>query len=215
VTGLSSGVIDIAAGPTHNCALMITGGVKCWGAQGLGLVLGSDYDQSPYYSPVDVKGLSSGAVAIAAGKFYTCALMKDSGVKCWGASGSSGVLGDGTKTDRRYPIDVVELGQPVIYIDANQYSVCVLLQDGSIKCWGLNLIQSQITEYSFSLPTTQEGFTKKITRFSVGLVHACAVMEDSTVMCWGDNSNGQLGLGARDGTSSHVPTVVLCPDYGE
>jgi alpha-tubulin suppressor-like RCC1 family protein len=215
VTGLSSGVIDIAAGPTHNCALMITGGVKCWGAQGLGLVLGSDYDPSPYYSPVDVKGLSSGAVAIAAGKFYTCALMKDSGVKCWGASGSSGVLGDGTKTDRRYPIDVVELGQPVIYIDANQYSVCVLLQDGSIKCWGLNLIQSQITEYSFSLPTTQEGFTKKITRFSVGLVHACAVMEDSTVMCWGDNSNGQLGLGARDGTSSHVPTVVLCPDYGE
>jgi alpha-tubulin suppressor-like RCC1 family protein len=86
VTGLSTGVIDIAAGPTHNCAVIKTGGVKCWGASGFGPILGSEKDASPYFTSIDVQGLSSGAVGIAAGESYTCALMKDGGVKCWGGT---------------------------------------------------------------------------------------------------------------------------------
>jgi alpha-tubulin suppressor-like RCC1 family protein len=125
-------------------------------------------------------------------------------------------LGDGTKTDHRFPVDVVGLGQPAIAIDANQFAVCALLQDGSIKCWGYNLIYSMGEIIIFSVPTTQEGFSRKVTQISVGLVHACAVMEDSTVMCWGNNSDGQLGFGVQDGegASPHFPTVVLCPDCG-
>jgi alpha-tubulin suppressor-like RCC1 family protein len=215
VIGLSSGVIDIAAGPMHNCAVMKTGGVKCWGADGFGPILGSVNDASPYFSSVDVKGLSSGAVGIAVGESFSCALINDGGVKCWGIRGTYGVLGDGTNTDRPTPVNVVGLGQPAIAIDAYQHAVCALLQDGSIKCWGDNLVYSRGAEFAFSVPTIQEGFSTKVTQFSIGLVFACAVMEDSTVMCWGDNSEGQLGLGTREGQPRHAPSVVLCPDCGE
>jgi alpha-tubulin suppressor-like RCC1 family protein len=213
VIGLSSGVIDIDAGFDHTCALMKTGGVKCWGAQGWGPVLGSGYGgyHNPEYSVVDVKGLSSGVVAIAVGDDFSCALMKGGGVKCWGY-GSGGVLGDGTNTDRPTPVDVFGLDQPAIAIDAGDISVCALLENGSIKCWGDNWAFFQSKDSTFSVPTKIDGFTKTITSISVGLEHACAVMEDNTVMCLGRNAAGQLGVGSTQGPLA--PSYVLCPDCG-
>jgi alpha-tubulin suppressor-like RCC1 family protein len=213
VFGLSSGVKNIDAGVMHTCALMKTGGVKCWGAQGHGNILGSGYDGilDPYYAPINVKGLSSGVVAIAVGDRFSCALMKGGGVKCWGY-GSGGVLGDGTNIDRPTPVDVIGLDQPAIAIYAGDISVCALLENGSIKCWGNNFAFLQSKEFFFSIPTKIDGFIKTITSISIGLEHACAVMEDNTVMCLGRNAAGQLGVGSTQGPLA--PSYVLCPDCG-
>ena len=135
VTGLSSGVAAIATGGSHTCALMISGGVKCWGYNGSGqLGDGTTVDKS---TPVDVIGLSSGVAAIATGDGQTCALMTSGGVKCWGRN-SSGELGDGTTVAKSTSIDVTGLSSSVAAIATGSYHTCALMISGGVKCWGAN-----------------------------------------------------------------------------
>lgn len=100
VSGLTSGVVAIATGDLHSCALTSAGGVKCWGYNYYGqLGDGTEIDAyspvSGSYTPVAVSGLSNGVVAISAGQYFACALTGAGGVKCWGWN-FYGELGDGT-----------------------------------------------------------------------------------------------------------------------
>ncbi|MDH4333872.1 MAG: hypothetical protein OEW24_01170 [Chloroflexota bacterium] len=183
VEGLESGVSAIAAGGAHACALMTTGGVKCWGDNLYGqLGNGSNTDRSV---PVDVAGLASGVTAISAGWSSTCALTSGGGVKCWGNNPFGG-LGDGTNADRSVPVDVVGLASGVTAISAGTLHTCALTSSGGVTCWGYGQSDDPALFNSY-VPVGVPGLARGVTAIGVGLYRTCALKNDGGVTCWGPN----------------------------
>lgn len=104
VDGLSAGVVSLASGSFHTCALTDQGGVKCWGDNLFGHI--GDGTTEDRRVPVDVKGLTAGVKAISAGWDHTCALTDAGGVKCWGWA-HWGQLGNGLLGYSTLPGNVV------------------------------------------------------------------------------------------------------------
>jgi len=135
VSGLTAGVQAISAGElSHDCAL-VNGGVQCWGANGSGQLGNGSVADSPV--PVQVSGLASGALAIAAGWSHMCALV-GGGVRCWGAN-SSGQLGNGSTTSSQVPVQVPGLASGIWSMTAGGLHTCALGKGGDAMCWGANL----------------------------------------------------------------------------
>jgi len=188
VSGLS-GVIAIAAGGAHSCAVVAGGSVKCWGSNSHGQ-LG---DGSTTYSstPVSVSGLS-GAVAVSASGDQTCVLLAGGSLKCWGANGS-GQLGDGSTADRLTPVSVSGLTGVIAVSAAGTYS-CAVLMGGSVKCWGANG-SGQLGDNTTTdrlTPVSVSGLSGSVS-IATGDSHSCASVSDGSVKCWGANGSRQLG----------------------
>ena len=108
VYGLSKGVTILASGLHHNCAILDSGRVKCWGHNTFGQ-LGYGGTQ-PGLTPVEVNALPPGVTSIAGGISHTCAVTRLGGVMCWGAN-SEGELGKAGPVPRFFPEDVAGFGK--------------------------------------------------------------------------------------------------------
>ncbi len=134
VVGLTGSVTALVAGLSYTCALTTGGGVKCWGWNSDGQL--GDGTTTTRKTPVDVIGLSSGVIGLAAGSSHTCALTTGGGVKCWGRN-VYGQLGDGTTTNRSTPVDVSGLASSVTALAAGDSHTCSLINQRP-KCWGFD-----------------------------------------------------------------------------
>jgi alpha-tubulin suppressor-like RCC1 family protein len=207
VVGLSSGVAAVSAGTYYTCALMITGGVKCWGLNNSGQLGDGTTTNKP--TPVDVVGLSSGVADVSAGYRHTCVLMETGGVKCWGLN-DRGQVGDGSTTTRLTPVDVWPLSSGVAAVSAGNSMIsshtCALMEAGGVKCWGGNIygaLGDGTTTDKFT-PVDVAGLSSGVANISAGAEYSCVVTTAGSIMCWGDNEYGQLG----DGTTTTRLTPV-------
>jgi alpha-tubulin suppressor-like RCC1 family protein len=192
-----TGVISVAGGGGHVCAVRSGGSLMCWGGNfagqmGLGAAAVNSFFSTP---PTVVPGLS-GAVEVATGFGFTCARRADGTVSCWG-NNTVGQIGDGSTTQRPSPVAVPSL-TGVVDIAAGQAHACALKSDGTVVCWGLNRSGSlgDGTTTNRLSPVSVSGLTNA-TAISAGggngAEHTCALRADRTVVCWGSSSSGQTG----------------------
>lgn len=135
-------VDHISNGQFHTCASTTTGEMWCWG--------GDKYGEAGDGQIVDgrnraVRVLKSASVPltgvseISAGDTYTCARLTGS-VWCWG-NNNVGQLGDGTKTNRLYPVQVfLSSGTALanaITISSGISHTCAVANN-KMLCWGYN-----------------------------------------------------------------------------
>jgi alpha-tubulin suppressor-like RCC1 family protein len=207
VTGLTSGVSAIAAGFYHTCALMTaTGGVKCWGYNLFGQLGNNSYADSP--TPVDVSNLSSGVSAIAAGDFYTCALLTIGGMKCWGDN-NSGQFGNNSTPVSPIPVPASSLTSAVSAFATGGMHTCALTTTGGVLCWGSNGSGElgNNSEFNSYIPVNVNELSSDVTAITTGQFHTCALTASGWIKCWGNNNYGQLGNNSFNNSDSPVYVV--------
>lgn len=144
VPGLSA--TQLSAGDGSTCAITAEGGVVCWGADQYGQLGRGDNDAASVAAVVDPSpqpvALPAGSVAvqIESAVASTCALLSDHTVWCWGDN-AYGELGTGSAIPgfSARPAQVPGLSNIVqIASGPGGWTVCALLQEGSVRCWGAN-----------------------------------------------------------------------------
>jgi alpha-tubulin suppressor-like RCC1 family protein len=131
---VASGIASVALGNNTQCMVTTAGAAKCWGNNEVGQV--GDGTETARFSPVDVKGLSSGVARMVRGPQQTCAILVSGSMKCWGFD-VSGQVGDGALSAQQdAPVDVRGLGGAVRAAAALQNFTCAARIDGELRCWG-------------------------------------------------------------------------------
>lgn len=206
VSGLTSGVSSISSGGGHGCAVLTTGGVKCWGHNVYGQLGDGTYGGFAS-TPVSVSGLTS-VSSISIGGYHSCALLTTGEMKCWGSNGY-GQLGNNTVLSiRTTPASVSGLTSGVSAITAGDTHTCALLTTGAVKCWGYNA-DGQIgdaTQNNAYTPVSVYGLTSGVSAICAGWAHTCALISGG-IKCWGSNDVGQVGDGTQY-SDKLIPTSV-------
>lgn len=104
--GMSTGVLSVAAGTQHTCALLTDRTVKCWGRNASGQL--GDGTTTNRLAPTNVTGLGGPVQAIVAGQSTTCAILVSGQLQCWGTTPGNG------SAQSNVPVTVTAFGGAVL-----------------------------------------------------------------------------------------------------
>ena len=185
-----AGVVDVGGsvlmegyGAGHRCALLTTGGVRCWGPADGGFSYGDFYDDSecilnqggdsslcdigdePGEMPPPNVELSATADMLSTGWAHTCIRTTAGTVRCWGNCALWN-CGYGVQPDPFASLG--GMAPPADYYATLPFGGDLDLGPGTVV------------------------------EFDGGQFFHCARFSDDTVRCWGTNSAGQLGYGTTE-----------------
>lgn len=170
------------------------------------------------------------ATNLTVGDHHACARLITGVVKCWGLN-DKGQLGDGTRTNRNKPVQVVNLVfERGFNIAAGAKHTCAEAgyigssQGHILNCWGWNadgqLGDGTNVDRLFPTPVKNLDGTGNSPKGVYGVAAGGSTTCISTAgtvktKCWGDNSEGQVGDGTRtdryeppiEGDTSSAPSV--------
>lgn len=208
-----TGIAKIATGTSHNCALTINGGLKCWGLNNEGQIGDNSFAQR--LTAVDVFGLSSGVSAITSGYQTSCALTIAGAVKCWGYNGS-GELGNASNMRSTIPVQVFGLTSGMTAVALGFRHTCAIGGGGGVKCWGDNAAKelgnrnNTISNVPVDVLTSVASPLLGASALATGGFHSC-VMGGGNMTCWGSNGYGQMGNGVLGPSAEDAMTVIAGP----
>ena len=220
-------VVQVATGKDHTCALIDGGTVRCWGRGQLGrLGYGNTNNIGDDEAPSAAGDVNVGGtvIQVAAGEWFTCALLDGGAVRCWGLGSLLGYDNVVPIGDDETPADAgdVDVGGPVAQLSIGSVHVCAVLEDGSVSCWGSgadgqlgygNTFDIGDNETPASVGPVDVGGTA--VQVAAGFNHSCVLLDDGTVRCWGSAEFGALGYGdAVDIGDDEVPSDVGTVDIG-
>lgn len=187
----------------HYCVLA-SGAPYCWGNSGFGQLGNGTIGDSPAGSwiwkrsdspvPVDLSGALAGKTITdltTYGSGYC--VIGDGEAFCWGGN-YKGILGDGTTTDRPYPVAVMP-GKQVSSMTGSGKNACAIA-DGATYCWGDGGFGgigngSTATPAGPTLVDTSGALAgKTVTDVMAGEMHTCVLANDEPY-CWG--RQGHIG----------------------
>jgi alpha-tubulin suppressor-like RCC1 family protein len=217
--GSDTGWSGISVGGDTACAFKGATEVYCWGSDDSGQVGNGDAINVDQSSPSLVDFSGTGAHVwrkVSVGPSHVCALDTAQQLYCWGDNGDgiyggSGMLGDGSSTNRTFPVRSVP-GMQFIDASAGAADTCGVAVGGATWCWGQNLYGSlgngnSLPDFLFFFGGVNSAFAGgSATQVESGWWANCSIKRGGDLYCWGLAFAGNLPLGRDE--SSPVPTKV-------
>lgn len=198
-------VTQIVTGVDHSCALLGSGGVRCWGKNEFGQV--GDGSTTTRLRPVAVVNLDD-AVQLSIGQSHTCALRRSGRVACWGKNDLAQLGDASTDAHSTIPVELKRLTAAEEIVSGLSHS-CARASQGGVMCWGINNV-GQLGDGSNDRsvrPTpVAVAMLSDVVQLAAGGQHTCARVRSGAVSCWGANRSGQTGTATSD--SVRIPSLV-------
>ena len=165
------------------------------------------------------------------GPTNSCIVSSTGQAKCFGRN-DYGQLGYGytqpTSASNGMTPSTVGLNATTINVGTNrtiqQMSIgaahtCALLDDGSVKCWGLNNYGQLGLGHTTTVTTMGDALEAvnlggSAVSISSGYYHTCAIMLNGDVKCWGYNNFAQLGVGNQNNIGDSPNPVFTSVNLG-
>ena len=165
------------------------------------------------------------AIAISFGSLEVCAILDDHRLKCWGEN-DLGQLGlgdteargsDATTMGDNLPTVDLGTGRTAKAVAAGKYTTCAILDDDTVKCWGV--VPSSIDpdgkvggapgEMGDNLKAIDLGAGRRPVAVTTGWGGTCVALDDRSFRCWQGSGTPVTVMAATDGAR----VVQLTRDY--